>query len=195
MEIVNVKKRQYVVEKLLHKDEFASVFLVTYKKKHFIIRKYSDFTCYSEAINQYQKLVESGINVSKLLKKDKFNYTLLFRYIEGTNCASVLAREDINDEYFKALFLIYRFCRTSKIDLDYFPENFVFYKKYLYYTSLKSFEKNDQTSLENYGLYYWLPSKKGLSHLKEIGYEVDFKREISNAETNKKIVLISIKHW
>lgn len=195
MDTIIVKKRTYVFDKLLHNDDLMSASFVYYKKKKYVLREFKNSESYLDALKRYEKLVSSGIYVPKLVRKDKNTFKLVFEYIDGDNCASVLSKEDLSDEYFDALFLQYRFCRFSKIELDYIPENFVYFKKKLYYISLKVFEQNKNINLENHGLQFFLPSRNGLIHLKNLGYEVDFKRELSNAETNKKIVLTSIKHW
>ena len=107
----------------------------------------------------------------------------------------MLSQYDLKDEHFAGLYLLYRFCRVSKIELNYLPENFVYTPKYMYYTSLDLFEQNANINLENYGMEYWFPTQKGIEHLEKLGLSINHERQISVPEANKKIVLISIKHW
>lgn len=193
--MVYVKKQVFEVVKYLVKDEKMTVKLVTRKDKQYVLREFTNYDDYFEALFRYKTLVKSGIYVPKLLKKDKKSFKLLFEYIIGQDCAEALSKYEIKEEYFAALYLLYRFCRVSKIELNYLPENFIYDGKRMFYISLDLFEQNSNINLENYGMEYWFTSVKGIEHLEKLGYSVNHERQISVPEVNKKIVLISIKHW
>ena len=195
MDKLIIKKKEYDFVNLLSEDEMMKSSIVTRKNKSFLLRECKNEKAYEEALYRYKTLYKSGIYVPKLVVNDRHSLKMLFEYFSEKNMAEVLSNEEIDDIYFEGLFLLYKFVRIANIELNYLPENFVYHKKTLYYTSLDLFERNEKLNLENYGLEFWFTSKKAIEHLEKLGYKVDKKRIIPQPEVNKKIVLISIKHW
>lgn len=195
MEVFEVKHKQYEIVSLLKEDVTHKTYLTKYKDRNFVIKTFSSFMTYSEMLSQYLQLKKYGIKMPKLIKKDKKYLNLVFEYIPGENMLQVVSKNDVDEKTLDQLFNMYRFARFSKIDIDYMPENFVLYNNELYYMSYFYGPSNSQKNLENYGIRYWIYTKELAEHLLEKGFEVDKKRILSNAEANKKIVLLSIMRW
>lgn len=195
MEQIRVSRRDFDVIKDITKSDAEQVFLVEYKSKQYVLKKYPSFDAYDEALYRYKKLYKCSIYIPTLVRKDKKGFILVFDYIEGEHMDEILAKQDIDEKVFEKLFLLYRYARANQIELNYLPENYVMKGKYLYYTSLDLFDMNKDMNLENYGLEFWIISRKGYDHLTKLGYNVDKKRILSNGETNKKIVLLSLFNW
>lgn len=195
MPSIHVKRKQYEIIKTLLEDETHSTYLTKKDDKNYIVKSYVTFNVFSYAIEQHKKLKKCGIKSPKLLKVDKVRLTILFEYIEGEDMLSVLSKQDISDEVFDKLFIMYRFARFSKIDLNYLPENYVFYKNELYYMSTEIGPQMTNKNLENYGIRYWVYTFECGEHLEEKGYVVDKSRLLPRAVANKKIVLLSIMRW
>lgn len=195
MEQIVVSHRQFEIVKEVETNEVYSSYLVTYKSKKFLLRKYQNILGFDEARYRYKKLYSYGIHVPVIEYKDKKQLALVFEHFDEPTMLDVLSEKDIPEEYFEKLFTIYRYARVNQVDINYLPENFVVRGKKMYYTSLDLFEANKEINLENYGLDYWIISQKGYDHLKELGHKVDKKRLLSKGETNKKIVLLSLFNW
>jgi len=169
----------------------------SYKDKVVIYKKYSTSSDYIDELSRYKKLYKSGIRVPNIVKDDKANLAIAFEYIKGDRVDKLLYDHnfELPDIYFERLFVINRFCRASGIELNYLPENFVLKDKLLYYESFDIFDSNEKINLTNYGLQFWINSKKGYEHLEHLGYTFTKKSPLNDGEVNKKIVLLSIKYW
>ena len=195
MEQFVLGRRVFEIVKNLFTTQVESSFLVTFKDKKYLARKYQNEEDFHEALYRYKKLVKCSIYTPTLEYKDKKQYLLIFNYIDKPHADEVLANDELEDIYFEKLFTLYRYARANQVDINYLPENFVLDGKTLYYTSLDLFDQNPEINLENYGLEFWIMSRKGYDHLTKLGYQIDKKRIMSTGESNKKIVLLSLYNW
>lgn len=190
-----IKRYEYVLEDLLFEDEKMKLYLARFKDRRLSFREYLNEAAYLSDLDKYRRLQRAGINVPKLIGFDRQLLILIFeRFFEHT-ALDVLQKEDLKEIYFKQLFSIYRFCRFSQIEINYFPHNFVLKGMTLYYIGDDIFEENPKKNLENYGLRYWIYSKEASKLLEEKGYIVNPKRILSEEEANKQIVLLSVTYW
>lgn len=195
MEKLFAKKREYLIIKKTRDYHDFSEFLVTYKNKKFIAKKYVLTSKLVEDVKTRKSLMKCGIFAPKYKKIDKKQNITIEQFIEGQNALSKLVEGDLPDEFYQELFNVYRFCRFSKIEINYFPENFILGKKKMYYTSFDCRPQDEKYNLENYGLYYWIYSSELVTHLKELGIKEDKSRLLSTPEVKKKIVLLSVMNW
>ena len=190
-----IKRKEFIDIKQTYSSDFCDEFEGVLKGKILTIKKYKNQESFDEALYRYKKIYSYGIYTPVLKLKDKKQLILVFEKISGDNVAYLLSKGDIEDKIFEKLFTFYRYARANQIELNYLPENFVFDGKRLYYVSLDLFPQNKDLNLENYGLEFWIMSKKGYEHLLKLGYEIDKKRMLNSGETNKKIVLLSLYNW
>lgn len=195
MDSLLIGRKTYKIEKKTRELHDFCEYLVSFKNQNFIAKKYELTSKMIEDVKSRKNLKKYGINVPKYYKVDKKNNVTLEQFIEGKNVLDELLKNDLDDSYFKELFNIYRFCRFSKIDLDYLPENFLLTNKKMFYLAFNYKQADQNSSLEDYGMYYWIYSSELAQHLKDLGIEVDKKRIIQSAEVKKKIVLLSIMNW
>lgn len=195
MENIVIKRKKYeIVKEVIRKDDHIS-YECKIKDKKFFIKKYNSFEDFDFEIKSYKDFKNYGIRNPKLLKKDKKELTVVYEYIDGINALDAIANNTIDDFWFEQLFLIYKFARFSKIDINYLPECYKMYKGELYYMNHYYFLQDSKKNLENYGIDFWLYGDKCAEYLKKFGYQIDKKRIISKTELNKKIVLLSIMKW
>ncbi len=192
--VFNIGRKTFEVIKEITTEK-NQTYVVNFKNKPFVLRKFNNLEEYKEALYRYKKLVKYSIYTPTLEYKDKNEYILVFNHIDSPHADEVLAKEELPEIYFEKLFTLYRYARANQVDINYLPENFALDGKRLYYTSLDLFNAKPEINLENYGLEFWIMSKKGYEHLTKLGYEIDKKRLLSSAETNKKIVLLSLYNW
>ena len=185
------KRRKYEVIKSLNPHEFS----VRRKNKYFHLKTFDDINSFNKEISDYKAITKYGIKVPRMLKSSKRELLILFEYVGEETIDKLLDQGDIDEKVFDKLFTIYRFARFSHIELNYLPENYALYNGELYYFLYEFSKENKERNLENYGIRFWFTGVEGISHLKELGYEVNNARLLSKAELNKKIVLISIMKW
>lgn len=190
-----IKRYEYELVQLLTHSEEASVYLAKRKDRVFSYREYRLESAYNEDLGKYKKIQIIGVNVQKLIAHDRQLLVLIFERFQEPTALDVLAAENLKDIYFKQLFTIYRFCRFSKVELNYMPNNYVLKGTTLYYVGEDVTESDPSRNLENFGLRYWIYSKEAAQLLEETGHTVDSKRILSEEETNKRIVLLSVSFW
>lgn len=190
-----IKRYEYELVQLLTHSEGASVYLAKRKDRVFSYREYRLESAYNEDLGKYKKIQKIGVNVQKLIAHDRQLLVLIFERFQEPTALDVLAVENLKDIYFKQLFTIYRFCRFSKVELNYMPNNYVLKGTTLYYVGEDVTESDPSRNLENFGLRYWIYSKEAAQLLEETGHTVDSKRILSEEETNKRIVLLSVSFW
>lgn len=197
MSNLKLKRKEYEILEDIDTNESFVVKRVERKGTKYTYKKYLSQNAFNDELNRYEALYKKGIYVPKLIEKDKKTLEVLFEYIEGDRCDKLLVENDFElpEIYYQQLFIIYRFCRFSKIELNYLPENFVLKGKTLYYDSLEIFDQNSKINLENYGLQFWIKTGSGYTHLEKLGYKFAKKDILDKGHANKKIVLLSIKYW
>ena len=195
MEKLIVLKKEFEIISTLSEDEYHKSYHVKRGDKHFFIKKFSDYPSFKASLENRKALKKNGINIPKILKSSKKELVIITQYIEGKNCLELIADSELNDNIYEQLFHIYRFARFAKIELNYLPENYVFYKGDLYYLSEHFEPQNKNKNLENYGIYFWFYGNECVEHLKEKELPIDKSRILQKGEVNKKIVLTSIMKW
>ena len=195
MEELLIKRKPYKVISLLKEDELFKSYKCEYKSETKFVKVFSDKPAFLADQANYKALKKCGIKMPKLQKVDKNSLILVYEFIEEETAFDALLKHDLEDVYFDKLFEMYRFARFSKIELDYFPTNFVIHKGELYYLSHFFSEQNKDKNLENFGIFYWFYSQELVKYLKERNIPVDSNRVLPKAEVNKKIVLTSIMKW
>ena len=193
METLTIKRTEYQILSLLYEDEDRKIYLANYKGKKYSISIYKrNFPLFFNKIKRIQKC---GIPTPKIVANSKPEGILVREYFEGPNVFEEIAKGPLSDNYYKELFLIYRFCRFSQINLNYLPENFIMRNNKLYYISDDIYDYEVKHNLENWGIYYWFYGEELVNRLRSNGYKIDNSRILSKAEETKKITLTGITYW
>lgn len=195
METVICKRKEYQIESIIEETPQYIRYSVSRDGEFFVLTKYSLHSQYKLNIKKLKDLKRYLIYVPKIAALDRKNDMILRHTIKGTNCLDIVAKGETNDDIFKKLFDLYRFCRMGKFDINYLPENFVFTGKEIFYISEEVLPQKKEHNLENYGLYYWVDSPESMKHCKEHGYEFNSSRVPDRGSLNKKIVLLSVMNW
>ncbi len=190
-----IKRYEYELVQLLKQSEEVSIFLARRKDRFFTFREYRLEDAYNEDLAKYKRIQKIGVNVQKLIAHDRQLLVLIFERFQEPTALDVLAKEELKEIYFKQLFNIYRFCRFSKVELNYMPNNYILKGTALYYVGEQITDSNASCNLENFGLRYWIYSKEATELLEKKGHPIDAKRILSEEEANKRIVLLSVTYW
>lgn len=194
MDIYHIKHKEYhLLEELKNSNDDYFYAKCECKGNIYILRKYN--TEFVGAIDEQKKLNKYGINIPKLIAVDKKQMITIEESIDGKTCFEELLDNDLDDKHFELLFVMYRFCRFSKINLDYNPKNFILKDKKLYYTGRHFWPLKKEKNLENEGIRYWLYTNEFANYLQELSINVDFKRVLPEEVANKKIVLLCVTYW
>ncbi len=193
MEEIKVKRKVFTIVDKFSEDENCVTYVATNKGKKFLFSRY--FQNFEAVVDDYKKLSKSGINIIKIVLIDKKEKIIVRDFIDGKTVFDELLISDLPEKYFEQLFLMYRFCRFSKININYLPDNFIMYRNQLVYISHEIGDYNKVRNLENWGIRYWFYTKEFAQYLRVKEMKVDEKRILQEEVANKNIVLLSVTYW
>lgn len=137
--VINELGVQYVLKKIHHNP----VSYYTFGDK------------FQDELTAYNKLVEMGVLVPKLMNYDSKQELILKEYINGkTIHERLLMHQNISDSLDKVL-QIAKVCSGYGINIDYYPSNFIDTKAGLYYIDYEVNDYSDEWNFENWALKYW----------------------------------------
>ena len=192
-EFITVKNKKFVVESVKAEHEDHTTFICTWSKRTYLLRTFR--SGFKEAMNDYKTLKHAGINMAKICFHDDEKQVIVFDYFPEDDCLSALAKGPLSDEYFDALFSLYRFARFSKVALDWAPQNFMLRGSQMFYLPTKWEPLTDENRLEKAGIRLWFLGKEGRALLKRKGYDIANLPDIEETAVNKSIVLTSVRFW
>ncbi|MCE0495959.1 hypothetical protein [Vibrio salinus] len=145
-------------------------------------------------LNAYNLLNKLKISIPKLYNINiKDNY-LVKEYIDGELITDSIVNNRLNDASLRQVFIISKKLKASKINIDYFPDNFIYADKKLYYIDYECNPYDEEWNLENWGLYYWANSQ-GLSAYKKTHDDTFINDKTNNGRPIKKGFDNIVNHW
>ncbi len=172
--VLTVNGKSYEVEKLLGKGKGGYSYLVHDYAGKYVLKQihhepcdYYEFGDKVEAeLSDYKKLKECGISMPDLLDVDKETERILKTYIEGETIFELVKKGEILEEYLEQMKEICRKVYAKKINIDYFPTNFVVKENRLWYIDFECNEYSEEWNFENWGVKYWSKTKEFLTYVK-----------------------------
>ena len=168
MENINLNNKSYKVVCLLGKGKGGYSYLVKDKNNNEYVLKqihhepcsYYNFGNKLEAeINDYNRLVNVGIQMPKLIEIDYENERILKEYIKGDTIDKYVLNDKMKPEYIDQVFKMCKFLYAHNLNIDYFPTNFVVFNDIIYYIDYECNNYMDEWNFENWGIKYWSKTK------------------------------------
>ena len=188
-----IKKKKFVVESTLAVHEDHTTYSCVYSGVHYMVRTYDKD--YEQVLADYKTLKHAGINMAKMDFHDDERKIIAFDYFPEKDALERLSEGPLPEEYFAALFSLYRFARFSKISLSWEPQNFMLRGSQMFYLPHKVAKLTEENGLEKGGLATWFLGKEGIANLARKGYDVSKFTPMSEAEVNKAMTLMAVKYW
>ena len=138
---VTVNNNSYIVIKLLGKGKGGYSYLAESDGRQFVLKQIHhepcDYYTFGNKIeaerNDYQRLLNAGIRIPKMIDIDIENERIIKEYIEG-NIIFDMVKNDISvDQYLTQVREMATLAKSSGLNIDYFPTNFVEQNGLLYY--------------------------------------------------------------
>lgn len=165
MEIFTIHNTQYEVERLLGKGKGGYSYLVRDEENNpFTIKKIHhekcDYYTFPEdkiglELAHYDFLKRIGIKMPLMIDFDKSQEIILKEYIEGSMILDYIMDGTITDEYIDQIKAMQEICKKNKINIDYFPTNFVVHNKELFYVDYELNVYDDRYNFDNWGSRYY----------------------------------------
>ena len=115
-------------------------------------------------INDYKRLLETGIRLPKLIDIDIYNERILKEYIDGPTIDQLVIENKMKEEYLVQAREMALLVKNKGLNIDYFPTNFVVYNDEIYYVDYECNLYMEEWSFENWGIKYWSKTEDFINH-------------------------------
>ncbi len=173
MEIIKVNQKGFKVINLLGKGKGGYSYLVTDDKEKYVVKQIHHEPCeyyqfgnkIQSEINDYKTLENIGINIPKLIDVDIDNERILKEYIEGETIFELVLNDKMEQKYLDQIRDMCSLLYENKINIDYFPTNFVVENEKIYYIDYECNRYMDEWNFENWGIKYWSKTQKFIDYV------------------------------
>lgn len=175
MKQLSVKDQSYEVIKLLGHGKGGYSYLVTDGKKEYVLKQIHHEPCsYYQFGNKiesekkdYNRLIETGIKMPKMLAIDEEKETILKEYIEGPTIYDLVQQNQMEEKFVEQVKQMCDILYPLGINIDYFPTNFVVQEGQIYYIDYECNDYMEEWNFENWGIKYWSKTPEFLEYVKE----------------------------
>ena len=172
-DIIAVNQRQYRVIRLLGHGKGGYSYLVENQGKQYVLKQihhepcdYYTFGNKIEAeIHDYNRLLQTGIRLPKMLDVDVPTERILKEYIDGPTIYELVKNDAMEDAYLMQVREMSTAVRASGLNIDYFPTNFVVQEGVIFYIDYECNPYMDEWNFENWGIKYWSKTKEFLEYM------------------------------
>lgn len=175
MKQLSVKDQSYEVIKLLGHGKGGYSYLVTDGKKEYVLKQIHHEPCsYYQFGNKiesekkdYNRLIETGIKMPKMLAIDEEKETILKEYIEGPTIYDLVQQNQMEEKFVEQVKQMCDILYPLGINIDYFPTNFVVQEGQIYYIDYECNDYMEEWNFENWGIKYWSKTPEFLEYVNE----------------------------
>ena len=174
MDIVAVNQVTYKVIRLLGHGKGGYSYLVEKDGCPYVLKQIHHEPCnyYSfgnkiEAeINDYHRLLQTGIRLPRMLDVDIENERIIKEYIDGPTIYELVKDDAIDDSYIAQVREMAQMVRFAGLNIDYFPTNFVVSNGTIFYVDYECNLYMDEWNFENWGIKYWAKTAEFIEYMR-----------------------------
>ena len=170
-----VNQIEYTIVELLGHGKGGYSYLAEKDDKRYVLKQIHHEPCeyYSfgnkiEAEkNDYQRLVETGIRIPKMLDIDISNERILKEFIDGPTIYELVKNDKMKDAYLEQMQEMAQIVYSFGLNIDYFPTNFIVQNGLIYYIDYECNNYMEEWNFENWGIKYWSKTKEFIDYAKQ----------------------------
>lgn len=163
MKSIEVNGKRFAVLKLLGKGKSGYSYCVSDGERRFVVKQIHHEPCdyyqfgdkLQSELDAWQRLRALGIPMPALLDADAVHERILKEYIEGETIRDLVLRDAMRREYFDQIREMCSVLYAARLNIDYFPTNFVVCGGKLYYVDYECNEYAEKWDFEHWGAQYW----------------------------------------
>ena len=168
MEEMTVNGKSYRIIKLLGKGKGGYSYLAEDDGGQYVLKQIHHEPCdyyqfgdkLQSELRDYQRLLNIGIPLPKLLEADVEAERILKEYIEGPTIAQLVAEDRMEQDYYRQIQAMCALLYPANTNIDYYPTNFVVRDGKLYYIDYECNDYMQQWDYEHWGSQYWYPQSR-----------------------------------
>lgn len=173
MEQMRVNGKSYEIIKLLGHGKGGYSYLVTDGIGQYVLKQihhepcsYYQFGNKIEAEqNDYNRLLQIGIRIPKMLDIDVSAERIIKEYIDGPTIYELVKNDGMKEIYTKQMQEMAAQVYAFGLNIDYFPTNFVVQDNLIYYIDFECNNYMDEWNFENWGVKYWSKTQEFLDYI------------------------------
>ena len=170
---MTVNGKNFTVKKLLGKGKGGYSWLVTDGERDYVLKQIHHEPCdyytfgdkLASELRDYRILRELGLPVPEMLDVDEGQERILKEYIEGDTIFDLVLRDGMRPEFLAQIGEMCRILYPAKLNIDYFPTNFVVRSGKLFYIDYECNEYMEEWNFENWGVKYWSKTSEFVAYL------------------------------
>lgn len=175
LNLISVNDKEYKVIRLLGHGKGGYSYLVVRNEELFVLKQIHHEPCdyyqfgnkIESEINDYKRLLESGIRIPKMLDVDITNERIIKEYIDGPSIFELVRDDLMLDTYIEQVRDMAKAVYSLGLNIDYFPTNFIVQNGLIHYIDYECNNYMDQWNFENWGIKYWSKTREFLDYLEE----------------------------
>ena len=160
---LSVNGAQYKIIKLLGHGKGGYSYLAQRDGKTCVLKQIHhepcDYYTFGNKIEaerrDYDRLLQTGIRIPKMLDIDIENERIIKQYVEGPTIQELVKANALKEEYLAQVREMADKACAMGLNIDYYPTNFVVQDGLLYYIDYECNSYEEQWSFENWGIGYW----------------------------------------
>ena len=161
---MTVNQIEYEIIKLLGHGKGGYSYLAEKDGKKYVLKQIHHEPCtyytFGNKIeaerNDYNRLLETGIRIPRMLDIDIEQERILKEYINGPTISELIEKGEMKSEYIEQVREMARLVFEKGLNIDYYPTNFVVQEGKLYYIDYECNGYMDEWNFENWGIQYWV---------------------------------------
>lgn len=171
--IMLVNQTEYSIIKLLGHGKGGYSYLAERDGTYYVLKQIHhepcDYYTFGNKIeaerNDYQRLLQTGIRIPRMLDIDIPNERILKEYIDGPTIYELVKNDAMEESYLRQVQEMAAAVYSTGLNIDYFPTNFIVQGGILYYIDYECNGYMEQWNLENWGIKYWSKTPEFLDYL------------------------------
>ena len=174
-DVMNVNQKEYNIVKLLGHGKGGYSYLAEREGKFYVLKQIHHEPCeyYSfgnkiEAEqNDYNRLLQTGIRIPRMLDIDVANERILKEYIDGPTIYDLVKNDAMKDLYLVQMREMAKIVYAAGLNIDYFPTNFIVQDEKIFYIDYECNNYMDEWNFENWGIKYWSKTPEFFDYMEQ----------------------------
>ena len=176
MKTINVNNREFKIIKLLGKGKGGYSYLVEDDKERYVVKQIHHEPCeyykfgnkIESELNDYNKLYDTGIRITKMLDIAIKNERILKEFIDGKTIYELALEDNVKPIYVKQVKEMCHILYPLNINIDYFPTNFIVQNELIWYIDYECNNYMEEWNFENWGIKYWSKTPELIEYSKSL---------------------------
>lgn len=117
--------------------------------------------------NDYNRLLQTGIRIPRMLDIDVANERILKEYIDGPTIYDLVKNDTMKDLYLVQMREMAKVVYDAGLNIDYFPTNFIVQDEKIFYIDYECNNYMDEWNFENWGIKYWSKTPEFIAYMEQ----------------------------